>query len=103
MMSDLEPRIIMAIVGAGLAVGGVALAANFKGSATWHARRSVESVRWLEKLLRNIPPWKQTLSQPLEDRIGRQAALTRILGAAFACAGVLLFIAAFIATNITTS
>jgi hypothetical protein len=102
-MADLEPRIIMAIVGAGLAVGGLALAANYKGSATWHARRSLDSVRWLEKPLRNIPPWKQTLSQPLQDRLARQAALTRIIGAAFACAGVVLFIAAFLATNITTS
>lgn len=102
-MADLEPRIIMAIVGSGLAVGGAALAANYKSCATWHARRSLESVRWLEKPLRNIPPWKQTLSQPLEVRVARQAALTRLLGAVFACVGTILFIAAFVATNITTS
>jgi hypothetical protein len=75
-MAELEPRIIMAIVGAGVAVGGLALAASYKGSATWHARRSLDSVRWLEKPLRNIPPWKQSLSQPLQDRLARQAALT---------------------------
>lgn len=102
-MSDLEPRIVMAIVGVGLAAGGLALATNYKGSATWHARRSLESVRWLEKPLRNIPPWKQALSQPLKDRIDRQTALTRIIGATFGCIGALLFIAAFVATNITTS
>jgi hypothetical protein len=100
-MADLEPRIIMAIVGAGLTAGGVALAANYKGSAAWHARRSVASVRWLDKPLRNIPPWKQILSEPLEDRIARQAVLTRVIGAAFACTGVLLFIAACVAANIT--
>jgi hypothetical protein len=102
-LTDLEVRIIMAVVGAGLAVGGLALAADYKGSATWHARRSVDSVRWLEKPLRNIPPWKRILSEPLQDRVARQAALTRIIGAVFASAGVLLIIAAFLATNITTS
>jgi hypothetical protein len=35
--------------------------------------------------------------------VARQAALTRIIGAAFACVGMLLFIAAFVATNFTTS
>jgi hypothetical protein len=93
----------MAVVGACLAAGGLALALNFKSWATWHARRSVASVRWLEGPLRHVPPWKQLLNVPLEDRVVRQARLTRLIGGAFACAGVVLFIAAFAATKITTS
>lgn len=102
-MHDLEPRIVMAVVGAAVIAGGLALAVNFKGCAAWHARRSVESVRWLEGPLRNVPPWKSLLSRPVEERIARQAALTRVIGAAFACVGLVLFISALAATNVTTS
>jgi hypothetical protein len=93
----------MAVVGAGLAAAGLALASDFKGCATWHARQSVRSVRWLEGPLRHMPPWKQLLEAPHEGRVARQAVLARLLGVAFACVGVLLFIAAFVATAITTT
>ena len=97
------PRIEMAVIGVALIIGGTALAVNFKGFATWHVRRSMESVRWLERPLRNIPPWKSFFKEPVEDRIARQVGLLRVIGAAFACAGLLLFVGALVPGNVTTS
>jgi hypothetical protein len=102
-MADIEPRIVLAIGGAVIAAGGLLLAADFKGFVTWYARRSVQSVRWLESPLRRIPPWRQLLDEPFEKRVAVQAGLARVLGACFACTGLVLLVAAFVATNITTS
>jgi hypothetical protein len=102
-MRNLGPRLVMAAVGLALIAGGLALAVNFRDAAAWHARRSIESARWLERPLRHVPPWKELLQQPLDQRIARQLALTRLIGGAFAGFGVLLLITAVVAHNFTTS
>jgi hypothetical protein len=102
-MHDLEPRLAMAAVGALLLVGGLALAVNFRGVSTWHARRSIDSVRWLERPLRQIPPWKGVLGQPMERRLAHQVALLRFIGGTFAAVGVVLLISAAVAHNISTT
>jgi hypothetical protein len=86
------PRLPTALLGIVLIVGGAALATNFRGLSTWHAKRAIGSMSWTERSLRRIQPWKTLLQRPLEDRVRQQLGLTRVIGAAFAVAGVFLFI-----------
>jgi hypothetical protein len=86
------PRLSTAIVGIALMVGGTALAINFRGFSTWNARQAIGSMSWAERPLRRIPPWRSLLQRPLEDRVRRQVWVARVVGAAFAVAGVLLFL-----------
>ena len=102
-MHDLEPRLVIAAVGALLLAGGLALAVNFSGVSAWHVRRSINSVRWLERPLREIPPWKAVLDQPMERRIAQQVALLRFIGGTFAAVGVVLLISAVVARNISST
>jgi hypothetical protein len=102
-MSEIGPRIVLAVAGAALAAGGLVIAANVRGCATWYARRTEESLRRLGRVLRHIPPWKRLLGQSCEQRVAEQAGLARVLGVVVACTGLLLLVAAFIATDVTTS
>jgi hypothetical protein len=102
-MSQLEPRLVMALVGLALVAGGLALAANFRGISTWHARSSIKSVGWLEGPLSRVPPWKSALKRPLEQRVAQQVRLTRVIGAVFAVGGVMMLVASVIARDIHTS
>jgi hypothetical protein len=86
------PRLSTALIGIALIVGGTALTTNFRGISSWHAKRAIESVSWLERPLRHIPPWKGLLRRSPDDRIRRQVLVTRIVGAAFALAGLALFL-----------
>ena len=85
-------RFPAALLGVALLIGGAVLAINFRGFSTWHARRSIQSVSWAEGLLRRIQPWKAVSQQPMEGRVRQQVWVLRIVGAAFAIAGVLLFL-----------
>jgi hypothetical protein len=85
-------RLPTALLGVALLIGGAVLAVNFGGLSTWHARRSIQSVSWAEGLLRRIQPWKAVSQQPMEGRVRQQVWVLRIVGAAFAIAGVLLFL-----------
>ena len=102
-MRQLEPRLLMGLVGLALLAAGVAYAANFRGLTTWHVKKSFESVRWMEGPLSHIPPWSVILKRPLEQRVTQQLRLARVLGALFAAVGVVILIAAVVARNIHTS
>jgi hypothetical protein len=91
---QVEPRLFMVAVGLVLAAGGLALATNFRGCVEWHARKTLELFRPLERPLTRIPPWKSVLSRSQEQRIARQVAMMRVMGAVFAAVGVVLIIAA---------
>ena len=97
-------RLPTALVGIALIVGGTILASNFRGFGTWNARRAIESMSGAEKLLRRIQPWKTLLQRPMEDRVRQQVWVTRIVGAAFAVAGVFMFLyGAFGIGHVTTN
>jgi hypothetical protein len=97
-------RLPTALLGLALVVGGTALAINFRSFNTWNARRAIESMSWAEGHLRRIQPWKTLLQRPLEERVRLQAWVTRIVGAGFAVAGVLLFLyGAFGIGHVTTN
>jgi hypothetical protein len=97
-------RLPTALLGIVLIVGGTALAINFHGFNALNAKRAIESVSWAEGHLRRIQPWKTLLQQPLEERVRRQVWVTRIVGAGFAVAGVLLFLyGAFGIGHVTTN
>jgi hypothetical protein len=85
-------RLPTALLGVALLIGGTMLAINFRGFSTWHANRSIQSVSWAESLLRRIQPWKAISQRPMEGRVRQQVWLLRIIGAAFAIAGVFLFL-----------
>jgi hypothetical protein len=102
-MRQLEPRLLMGLVGLALLAGGLALAANFRGFTAWHARKSFESVRWLEGPLSHVPPWSFLLKRPLEERIAQQVRLARVIGVVFAAVGVMILIASVVARDIHTS
>ncbi len=97
-------RLPAALVGIALIAGGLVLACNFRGFGTWHARRSIELMSGAERLLRRIQPWKTLLQRPMEDRVRQQVWVTRIAGAMFARAGVVVFLyGAFGIGNVTTN
>jgi hypothetical protein len=81
-------RLPTALLGAALLIGGTALAINFRGFSTWHARLSLRSVSWSERLLRRIQPWKAISQQSMEHRVRIQGWVLRIIGLAFAIVGV---------------
>ena len=89
------PRGQVLLIGIALLLIGGLLASNFRGLATWNARRAIESMTWTESLLRRVPPWKSMLRQPLEDRARRQAIVAGVVGLAFAAGGVVFLLAAF--------
>jgi hypothetical protein len=102
-MRQLEPRLLMGLIGLALLAGGGAYAANFRGFTAWHVRKSFESVRWLEGPLSHVPPWSFLLKRPLEQRIAQQLRLARVIGAMFAAVGIVMLIAAVVARDIHTS
>jgi hypothetical protein len=85
-------RLPTALLGSALFVGGIILASNFRGVGTWNAKRAIESMSGAEGLLRRIQPWKTLLRRPVEDRVRQQVWVTRIVGAGFAVAGVVMFL-----------
>jgi hypothetical protein len=85
------PRLSTALLGIVLIVGGTALATNFRGLSTRHAKRAIGSVSWADRPLRRIQPWKTLLQRPMEDRVRQQVSVIRVVGASFAVAGVFLF------------
>jgi hypothetical protein len=85
-------RLPTALLGIALIVGGAILASNFRGLGTWNAKRAIESMSWAERPLRRIQPWKALLQRPMADRVRQQVWVTRIVGAAFAATGVILFL-----------
>jgi hypothetical protein len=83
---DDVPSLLMALVGLLLVAGGSALAMDFRGSSTWVAKRSAAT----ERTVRKIPPWKWLLRSPEEDLIMKHTFRTRLDGALFVVAGLLL-------------
>jgi hypothetical protein len=55
-MNEVAPRLLLALLGLALIAGGSGLAINLRGVSTWHAKKSIESVAWMEAPLRHIPP-----------------------------------------------
>lgn len=96
-MHQLEARLIMGLFGVVLVVGGLAFATNFRGYTAWHARKSIDSVKWLERLLNRVPSWNWILERPLEERVARQVGMNRVIGAVFAASGVIVLILSFFA------
>ncbi|MEN3614765.1 hypothetical protein [Plantactinospora sp. ZYX-F-223] len=67
---------------------GVALATNFRGVTEWHVRRSMVKA----SVLRRVPPWCWLSDVPGEKRLARFILLERLIGVAFAVAGVMIFV-----------
>ena len=82
----------MGLLGVALIAGGGALAIDLRGVSTWHSKKLIESLAWLEVLLRRIPPWKSLLRRPLENRVRNQVMLTRFIGASFAAVGMIMLL-----------
>ena len=84
-----EPGACLVLVGAGLVLGalGLGLALDFRGMATWHVEMTFRAMAPVEKGMRRVPPWKQMLRKPLEERQRTQLVLERFGGAAFALVG----------------
>jgi hypothetical protein len=78
-MHEVALRLLLALLGRALIAGGIALAINLRGVSTWHAKKSIESLAWMEAPRRRIPPWKSLLRRPLEDRVRNQVMLTRFI------------------------
>jgi hypothetical protein len=91
-MHELVPRLLMGLLGVALIAGGGALAIDLRGVSTWHSKKLIESLAWLEVLLRRIPPWKSLLRRPLENRVRNQVMLTRFIGASFAAVGMIMLL-----------
>lgn len=96
-MHDLGLRLVMALIGLVLITGGLAVATNFRGFTVWHARKSIDSVKWMERPLSRVPPWSWVLRRSSEQRVARQASLGRFIGAMFAAAGLIMLVASFLA------
>jgi hypothetical protein len=92
------------LVGIALIVGGIILTSDFRGLITSNARRAIESMAGAERLLGRIQPWKTLVQRPIEDRVRQQVWVTRIIGATFAVAGVVMFLyGAFGIGHVTTN
>jgi hypothetical protein len=92
-MHELGLRLLLALIGLVLITGGLAVATNFRGFTVWHARKSIDYVKWLER----VPPWSWMPEQASEQRIARQASLGRFIGAVFAAGGLIMLITSFLA------
>ena len=51
----LESRLLLAAVSLVMLACGAALALNFRGLTEWHTKRTIESMGWLEGVLRRVP------------------------------------------------
>jgi hypothetical protein len=69
-MHELVPRLLMGLLGVALIAGGGVLAIDLRGISTWHAKKLIESLAWLEVLLRRIAPWKSLLRRPWRTGTG---------------------------------
>jgi hypothetical protein len=103
MHDQLELRLLAALVGVAFVAVGLVLAANFRGFSAWHARKSIESVKWLEESLSRVPPWSWLLDRPLERRVARQVRLLRVIGVVFAAAGLIVVIVSLFGHAVQTS
>ncbi|MFG2054613.1 hypothetical protein ACGFI9_11350 [Micromonospora sp. NPDC048930] len=76
------------VTGPAVSLAGVALATNFRGVTEWHVRRSMST----GSVLRRVPPWRWLPDVPHEERLARFVLLERLIGIAFAVAGVMILI-----------
>lgn len=67
---------------------GIALATNFRGVTEWHVRRSMATA----SVLRRVPPWRWLPDARYDQRVARFVLLERVIGVAFAVAGVMFLI-----------
>lgn len=90
---------LLLILVSGLLLSGMgfAMARDFRGVTEWHVRKTFQIMRPVEVPLRRVPPWKQMLKKPLEERIRRQVKLERAIGVAFAAAGGLMIVGGVVA------
>jgi hypothetical protein len=79
-MHQLELRLLGALCCAAFIAGGLAIATNYRGFTSWHARRSVGMFQ-----------------QPTEERVAWQTGLERFIGAAFVAVGTIGLIASLFA------
>jgi hypothetical protein len=71
---------------------GVALATNLRGLTERRVRKTFQLMQPAEGLLSRVPPWRQLLTKPIEDRIAAQVRLGRLIGLIFAAAGAFLMV-----------
>ncbi len=103
-MNQLEARFVMAFAGLIFITGGLALAANYRGFVAWQARKSIESMQWLERPLSRIPPWSLLLKRMTADKmVQQQIGTARAFGILLIAVGVMLIVAALIAHDIRVS
>jgi hypothetical protein len=98
MHSQLEARLVLALVGLVLASVGLVLVTNFRGFTAWHARKTFEFMKWADKPASRVPPWSWLADSPLEQRVARQVMLERVIGAMFAAAGVLTVVVSIVSS-----
>jgi len=89
--------LVVVAIGALFLGFGLALLLNFRGFTEWHVRKTFQLLRPAEAPFRRVPPWKQALAKPLDERIQRQLRLERIGGGMFAVIGGLLTVVGAIA------
>lgn len=103
-MQQLEPRLILALAGMALLLGGLALAVNFRGVTTRWAQRTVESATpWLQGPLGSVPPWRSLRKRSVEQRVAQQVIRMRVLGVLYAGGGVMVLVASATARSIHVS
>ena len=71
---------------------GLAMATDFRGFTEWHVRKTMQMMRPAEGPLSRVPPWKQMLRKPREDRIQQQIKAERRMGVVFASLGGLMML-----------
>jgi hypothetical protein len=82
-------RVVAAVViGPAVSLVGVALATNFHGVTESHVRRSMSTA----SVLRRAPLWRWLPDVPHEARLARFILLERVMGVAFAVAGVMILV-----------
>ena len=80
------------LVGTVFGAVGLAMATNFRGVTERHVRMTFRFIRPAERPVRRIPPWRQMLAQPVEQRIAKQIRLERWMGVTFALVGALAIV-----------
>jgi hypothetical protein len=100
---QLELRLLGCLMGLILLTVGLVLATNFRGFSAWHARKSFESVKWMEGPLSRVPPWSFLLRRPPEQRIARQVIVMRVIGVVFTVGGAVAIVASLFGHPARTS
>ena len=71
-----------------LTVVGLVVLSDFGGFTTWYVRLILRLMQPVERILRQVPPWRQLFGIPVETRTKWLVIGARCLGAVFTFAGI---------------